>query len=35
MVPAVKNANEMDLVKLSRELKSVADACRKEVSVLN
>lgn len=29
MVPAVKNASDMDLVKLSRELKSVADACKK------
>jgi len=29
MVPAVKNASEMDLVKLSKELKSVAEACRK------
>ena len=29
MVPAVKNANGMDLVKLSREMKSVADACKK------
>jgi pyruvate dehydrogenase E2 component (dihydrolipoamide acetyltransferase) len=29
MVPAVKNAGEMDLVQLSRELRSVADACRK------
>jgi len=29
MAPAVKNANEMDLVTLSKELKSVADACRK------
>ena len=29
MVPAVKNANEMDLVTLSKELKSVADTCRK------
>jgi pyruvate dehydrogenase E2 component (dihydrolipoamide acetyltransferase) len=29
MVPAVKNANDMDLVKLSVELKSAADACRK------
>jgi pyruvate dehydrogenase E2 component (dihydrolipoamide acetyltransferase) len=29
MVPAVKNAGEMDLVKLSKELKSVAEACRK------
>jgi len=29
MVPAVKNASDMDLVKLSRELKSVAEACRK------
>jgi len=29
MVPTVKNASEMDLVKLSKELKSVADACKK------
>jgi pyruvate dehydrogenase E2 component (dihydrolipoamide acetyltransferase) len=29
MVPAVKNAGDMDLVKLSRELKTVAEACRK------
>ena len=29
MVPAVKNAGEMDLAKLSKELKSVADACKK------
>ena len=29
MVPAVKNTNGMDLVKLSAELKSVADACKK------
>ncbi len=29
MVPAVKNAGEMDLVTLSKELKSAADACRK------
>jgi pyruvate dehydrogenase E2 component (dihydrolipoamide acetyltransferase) len=29
MVPAVKNADEMDLQQLSRELKSVADSCRK------
>jgi pyruvate dehydrogenase E2 component (dihydrolipoamide acetyltransferase) len=29
MVPAVKNASDMDLVKLSKELKSLADACRK------
>jgi pyruvate dehydrogenase E2 component (dihydrolipoamide acetyltransferase) len=29
MVPAIKNADEMDLPKLSAELKSVADACRK------
>ncbi len=29
MVPAVKNATDMDLVTLSRELKSVADACKK------
>jgi pyruvate dehydrogenase E2 component (dihydrolipoamide acetyltransferase) len=29
MVPAVKNADEMDLRQLSRELKSVAEACRK------
>jgi len=29
MVPAVRNASDMDLVKLSKELKSVADACKK------
>ena len=29
MVPAVKNAGEMDLVQLSKELKSLADSCRK------
>lgn len=29
MVPVVKNAGEMDLVKLSKELKSVADSCKK------
>ena len=29
MVPAVKNVDEMDLVKLSGELKSVTEACRK------
>jgi len=29
MVPVVKNAGEMDLVKLSKELKSVADTCKK------
>jgi len=29
MVPALKNANEMDLPKLSKELKTIADACRK------
>jgi pyruvate dehydrogenase E2 component (dihydrolipoamide acetyltransferase) len=29
MVPTVKNASGMDLVKLSMELKSVADACKK------
>jgi pyruvate dehydrogenase E2 component (dihydrolipoamide acetyltransferase) len=29
MVPAVINASDMDLVKLSKELKSVANACRK------
>jgi pyruvate dehydrogenase E2 component (dihydrolipoamide acetyltransferase) len=29
MVPTVKNASEMDLVKLSRELKSAADSCKK------
>jgi len=29
MVPAVKNAGDIDLVKLSKELKSVTDACRK------
>ena len=29
MVPVVKNAGEMDLAKLSKELKSVADDCKK------
>jgi pyruvate dehydrogenase E2 component (dihydrolipoamide acetyltransferase) len=29
MVPAVKNASEMDLVSLSYELKAAADACKK------
>ena len=29
MVPAIKNASDMDLIKLSKELKSVADECRK------
>jgi len=29
MVPAVKNADDMDLVQLSKELKSAADSCRK------
>jgi len=29
MVPAVKNAGSMDLVTLSKELKSVAEACKK------
>ena len=29
MVPAVKNASDMDLVKLSVALKSIADACKK------
>jgi pyruvate dehydrogenase E2 component (dihydrolipoamide acetyltransferase) len=29
MVPVVKNAGEMDLAKLSKEMKSVADACKK------
>jgi pyruvate dehydrogenase E2 component (dihydrolipoamide acetyltransferase) len=29
MVPAIKNADAMDLVKLSCELKSAADGCRK------
>lgn len=29
MVPAVRNASDMDLGKLSNELKSVAEACRK------
>jgi pyruvate dehydrogenase E2 component (dihydrolipoamide acetyltransferase) len=29
MVPVVKNASDMNLVKLSEELKSVADACKK------
>src|SRR5664280_1420418 len=29
MVPAVKNANDLDLVKLSKELKAAAEACKK------
>jgi pyruvate dehydrogenase E2 component (dihydrolipoamide acetyltransferase) len=29
MVPAIKNASDMDLVTLSKELKSAADTCRK------
>ncbi len=29
MVPSVKNADEMDLQKLSGELKSIADSCKK------
>jgi pyruvate dehydrogenase E2 component (dihydrolipoamide acetyltransferase) len=29
MVPVVKNAGDMDLTKLSKELKSVAEACKK------
>jgi len=29
MVPSIKNASDMDLVKLSKELKSVVEACRK------
>ena len=29
MVPTVRNASDMDLVKLSEELKSVAEACKK------
>lgn len=29
MVPAVKNASDMDLITLSKELKAAADACRK------
>jgi pyruvate dehydrogenase E2 component (dihydrolipoamide acetyltransferase) len=29
MVPAIPNADEMDIVKLSKELKYVAEACRK------
>jgi pyruvate dehydrogenase E2 component (dihydrolipoamide acetyltransferase) len=29
MVPVVKNAGEMDLAKLSKELKSIAEACKK------
>jgi pyruvate dehydrogenase E2 component (dihydrolipoamide acetyltransferase) len=29
MVPSVKNAGEMDLIMLSRELKSVAESCKK------
>jgi pyruvate dehydrogenase E2 component (dihydrolipoamide acetyltransferase) len=29
MVPAIKNSGEMDIIKLSQELKSVAEACKK------
>jgi pyruvate dehydrogenase E2 component (dihydrolipoamide acetyltransferase) len=29
MVPSIKNANEMSLLQLSKELKHIADACRK------
>ncbi len=29
MVPALKNANDMNLIKLSKELKSIADACKR------
>jgi len=29
MVPSIRDASEMDLVKLSKEMKSVADSCRK------
>jgi len=29
MVPAVKNASDMDLAKLSKELKSIAESCKK------
>jgi pyruvate dehydrogenase E2 component (dihydrolipoamide acetyltransferase) len=29
MVPAIRNADDMNLVKLSKELKSVAEACKK------
>jgi pyruvate dehydrogenase E2 component (dihydrolipoamide acetyltransferase) len=29
MVPSIKNASDMDLVKLSKEIKSVAEDCRK------
>ena len=29
MVPAVKNASDMDLVRLSKELKAIAEACKK------
>lgn len=29
MVPALKNASDMNLVKLSKELKSIADACKR------
>lgn len=29
MVPVVKNSDDMDLIKLSKEMKSVADACKK------
>ena len=29
MVPSVKNSDEMDLVKLSKELKSIAESCKK------
>jgi pyruvate dehydrogenase E2 component (dihydrolipoamide acetyltransferase) len=29
MVPALKNASDMNLIKLSKELKSIADACKR------
>ena len=29
MVPAIKNTDDMDLIKLSKEIKLVAEACRK------
>jgi pyruvate dehydrogenase E2 component (dihydrolipoamide acetyltransferase) len=29
MVPSVKNSDEMDLVRLSKELKSIAESCKK------
>ena len=35
MVPALKNADGMSLPQLSKELKQIADACKRETSTLN